>query len=80
MLVYLNALANLTTQIGGKGILTATQFPDDLDTTSLGLTITHYEAETANAILDKMLEFVNSDGILVVRNNLLPSGLSLIFF
>ncbi|KAF8502428.1 HAD-like protein [Hysterangium stoloniferum] len=49
---------------GGKGVLTTDKFPDDLDTTSLGLTITHYDDKTAHAILDKMLEFVNSDGIL----------------
>lgn len=48
---------------GRKGVLTKTDFPDDLDTTSLGLTIMGASEDVKHSILDQMLQYRNPDGI-----------------
>lgn len=47
----------------GKPILTTEVFPDDLDTTSLGLTIFETDEAVAQSVIDEMLEYVTPDGI-----------------
>ena len=42
-------------------------FPCDLDTTSLSLTILEHDDEATNTIMDEMLEHRNEDGIVLVR-------------
>ncbi|KAJ7901877.1 Haloacid dehalogenase-like hydrolase-domain-containing protein [Mycena olivaceomarginata] len=49
----------------GKGTLTTAAFPFDLDTTSLGLTIMKRDKEVANSVMEEMLNFVDSDGIVL---------------
>lgn len=39
---------------------------DDLDTTSLGLTVIDMDTATKHKIMDEMLEYRNSDGIIQV--------------
>ncbi|KAK7053307.1 hypothetical protein VNI00_003933 [Paramarasmius palmivorus] len=46
-----------------KGQLTTSEFPFDLDTTALGLTIIKRDTSAVVQVMDKMLEFVNTDGI-----------------
>ncbi|THU77492.1 hypothetical protein K435DRAFT_877769 [Dendrothele bispora CBS 962.96] len=41
----------------------ALEFPDDLDTTALGLTITQKPTEAIHSVMDEMLQYVNADGI-----------------
>ncbi|KAL4263544.1 HAD-like protein [Pleurotus pulmonarius] len=48
----------------GKGQLTTEEFPFDLDTTSLGITVTKPSSAVAHSVMDEMLSFVNSDGII----------------
>ncbi|KAF9450438.1 HAD-like protein [Macrolepiota fuliginosa MF-IS2] len=48
----------------GKGQLTTEEFPFDLDTTSLGLTILKRDKDTANSVMNEMLEYVDPDGII----------------
>ncbi|KAF9465045.1 HAD-like domain-containing protein [Collybia nuda] len=48
----------------GKGQLTTEQFPFDLDTTSLGLTIMQRDKIIASSVMDEMLEYVDDDGII----------------
>lgn len=50
--------------ITGKGQLTTEEFPFDLDTTSLGLTILKRSREIADSVMDEMLEYVDPDGII----------------
>jgi FMN phosphatase YigB (HAD superfamily) len=50
----------------GKGQLTTEEFPFDLDTTSLGLTILKRDKDTANSVMNEMLEYVDHDGIIQV--------------
>ncbi|KAG7442323.1 HAD-like protein [Guyanagaster necrorhizus] len=49
--------------IKGNGKLTTTEFPCDLDTTSLGLTVIRAKEEVAASTMDEMLMYVNEDGI-----------------
>ncbi|TFK75393.1 HAD-like protein [Pluteus cervinus] len=49
---------------GGKGQLTTEEFPFDLDTTSLGLTVLRRDKEVAMAVMTEMLEYVDTDGII----------------
>ncbi|KAG6861091.1 hypothetical protein C0995_004028 [Termitomyces sp. Mi166 len=49
----------------GKGQLTTEQFPFDLDTTSLALTVLRREKELAFSVMDEMLEYVGPDGIIL---------------
>ncbi|KAH9959299.1 Haloacid dehalogenase-like hydrolase-domain-containing protein [Russula dissimulans] len=39
------------------------RFPEDLDTTSIGLTVTQPDDHVVNSVLDEMLHFVREDGI-----------------
>ncbi|ESK96745.1 hypothetical protein Moror_6705 [Moniliophthora roreri MCA 2997] len=48
----------------GKGQLTTTDFPYDLDTTSLGLTAVQEDDDIAMAVMDEMLDYLNEDGII----------------
>lgn len=48
----------------GDAQLTTEQFPFDLDTTSLGLTVLQRPLELASSIMDEMLEYVDTDGII----------------
>lgn len=43
-------------------------FPDDLDTTSLALTVLRPHHEVVMSVLDHMLEYVNSDGTIQVSH------------
>jgi hypothetical protein len=46
--------------------LTTEQFPVDLDTTSLALSITKPDTSIVHSVMDEMLEYLNSDGIIQV--------------
>ncbi|KAI2841094.1 hypothetical protein CBS147320_10720 [Aspergillus niger] len=48
-----------------KPVLTQKNFPDDLDTTSLGLTITNATPEVANQVLNKILHYRTYDGLIM---------------
>ncbi|KAF6762993.1 Haloacid dehalogenase-like hydrolase-domain-containing protein, partial [Ephemerocybe angulata] len=48
----------------GKGVLTTEEFPFDVDTTSLGLTVLKRDAAVANSVMDEMLQYVDPDGIM----------------
>lgn len=50
----------------GKGQLTTEEFPFDLDTTSLGFTVLLRDKEVASSVMDEMLEYVDTDGIIQV--------------
>ena len=43
-------------------------FPDDLDTTSLALTVLRPHPEVVTSVLDEMVEYVNSDGTIQVSH------------
>ncbi len=46
------------------GVLTTENFPYDLDTTSVGLSVcTHVDALTKHSVMDEMLTYRNADGI-----------------
>ncbi|KAH9929520.1 HAD-like domain-containing protein [Epithele typhae] len=47
----------------GKGILTHENFPDDLDTTSLGLVTMKPPKEHVHSIMDEMLTLLSDDGL-----------------
>jgi hypothetical protein len=49
----------------------ALSFPCDLDTTALALTVCKCDEDAANSVMDEMLEYINSDGIIQVRHLLL---------
>ncbi|KAG6911133.1 hypothetical protein DXG01_003873 [Tephrocybe rancida] len=49
----------------GKGQLTTEQFPFDLDTTSLALTVLRRDKQIASSVIDEMLEYVGPDGIIL---------------
>lgn len=49
----------------GDGVLTTSNFPFDLDTTSIGLTVsTHIDTATKQSVMDEMLTYKNEDGII----------------
>ncbi|PPQ66159.1 hypothetical protein CVT26_010882 [Gymnopilus dilepis] len=49
------------------GVLTTQEFPNDLDTTSIGLTVSdHIDTATKHKVMDEMLKYQNSDGIMQV--------------
>ena len=53
----------------GEAVLPVPAFPDDLDTTSIGLTVIgRDESLTYSVIMDEMLDHVNEDGIIEVRH------------
>lgn len=43
-------------------------FPDDLDTTSLALTVFQPIDEVINSVLDEMEEYINEDGTIQVSS------------
>ena len=46
-------------------MLTTADFPYDLDTTSIGLTVaTHVDEATKHSVMDEMLTYKNKDGII----------------
>ncbi len=47
----------------GKGILTHENFPDDLDTTALGLVTMKPPKEHVHSLMDEMLTYLNEDGL-----------------
>lgn len=53
--------------ITGKPMLTTSEFPFDLDTTSLALTILEPKCEVVNSVMEEMLQYCNDDGIVLVR-------------
>lgn len=49
----------------GNPMLTTDTYPHDLDTTSIGLTVSsHVDHETKMSVMDEMLTYVNKDGII----------------
>ncbi|KAJ7703151.1 Haloacid dehalogenase-like hydrolase-domain-containing protein [Mycena rosella] len=48
-----------------KGILTTEVFPFDLDTTSIGLTVMKRDKDVVNSVMDEMLQYIDSDGIVL---------------
>lgn len=46
--------------------LTTETFPYDLDTTSIGLTVTHADDQTARLVMNEILQYRNEDGIVMV--------------
>ncbi|KAJ7497338.1 HAD-like domain-containing protein [Mycena latifolia] len=50
----------------GKGTLTTEAFPFDLDTTSIGLTVMQRDKEVVTSVMDEMLQYMDSDGIVLV--------------
>jgi hypothetical protein len=52
--------------VSGTPVFTKSNFPDDLDTTSLASTILGLEETKAHQLLDRMLEYVNQDGLIMV--------------
>lgn len=48
-------------------IYTTSDFPDDLDTTSLALSNVDCDPETTASVMDEMLEYLSEDGIVQVR-------------
>ena len=50
----------------GKSQLTTEEFPPDLDTTSLGLTVLKYDKDIVHSVMDEMLGYANADGIIQV--------------
>lgn len=56
----------LTRKYSGKPKLTTDYFPKDLDTTSIALTTLRMKDEVAASVLDEMLQYVNSDGLILV--------------
>lgn len=47
-------------------ILTTNDFPPDLDTTSVGLMITQPDDNVFDSVMNEMLEYTNSDNIMMV--------------
>jgi hypothetical protein len=50
----------------GRPLLTTEDFPFDVDTTSLALTILDRDKELISSVMDEMLDYVDSDGIIQV--------------
>ena len=50
-----------------KPILCTSELPPDLDTTSIGLTVTQTENRVINEVLDEMLQYVTHDGMVKVN-------------
>ncbi|EIN08974.1 HAD-like protein [Punctularia strigosozonata HHB-11173 SS5] len=49
----------------GEGVFTTAQFPCDLDTTSIGLTVApHIDDATKRSVMDEMVTYLNKDGII----------------
>jgi hypothetical protein len=50
----------------GSPLLTTEEFPFDLDTTSLGFTVTKDHENVVHSVMDEMLDYINDDGIIQV--------------
>jgi hypothetical protein len=61
-----------------KPIFTTDEFPADLDTTSIGLTITQPDVHVVDSVLDEMLQYTTQDGItmVVTRHSPAPAARS----
>ena len=51
----------------GTPVITSTAFPDDLDTTTLALILLDKPDHIVHRVLDLMLNYINEDGIVLVR-------------
>ena len=47
-------------------IFTTDEFPTDLDTTSIGLTVTQPDRQVVHSVMDEMLRYMTEDGIIMV--------------
>ena len=57
-------------RIGKATLVPGSRFPDDLDTTSLALTVLQpKDPEIIASMLDKMAEYVNPDGTILVSHH-----------
>lgn len=54
----------------GPPVLTQAHSPDDMDTTSLGITIVDRSPHVANLVMNKMLQYRTPDGLMQVRDDL----------
>jgi len=59
--------------VAEKPILSTSELPPDLDTTSIGLTVTQADDRVISEVLDEMLQYVTHDGMVMVNPHpLLP--------
>ncbi|KAK7064910.1 alpha-D-glucose-1-phosphate phosphatase YihX [Favolaschia claudopus] len=49
----------------GKGVLTTESYPFDFDTTAVALTVLERDKEVIKSVMDEMLEYIDSDGIIL---------------
>jgi hypothetical protein len=63
-------MSQLICDMSGKPLLTTQEFLFDLDTTSIGLTVTHSGKDIVTSAMDEMLQYMDADGIIQVS---LPS-------
>ncbi|SRR6266446_1600367 len=54
-------------RIIGQPVFTTDRFPADLDTTSIGLTVTQPDDHVVQSVLDEMLQYLTGDGITMVN-------------
>lgn len=66
--IFRSVVVLLLTVSSGKGTLTTEAFPFDLDTTSIGLTVMERDEEVVMSVMDEMLQYIDSDGIVLVRS------------
>lgn len=52
--------------VTGKPLLTTEVFPYDLDTTSVALMVMKPDEAVVQSVMDEMLQYVNTDGIIQV--------------
>lgn len=57
----------VTEPVSGEPKYTSDAYPDDLDTTSLGLLTMPPDSEIVHSILDEMLDYIDEDGNVQVR-------------
>ncbi|KAI0089935.1 HAD-like domain-containing protein [Irpex rosettiformis] len=48
----------------GKPVLTTTEYPNDIDTTSIAMTVLQHDKELIQRVMDEMLAFKSPDGII----------------
>lgn len=53
----------------GPPVLTQAKFPDDVDTTSLGITILDQPLDAVDEVMNKMLDLRTPDGIMQVSDS-----------
>jgi hypothetical protein len=49
-------------------VFTTDRFPPDMDTTSIGLTVTQPDDHVVQSVLDEMLQYLTGDGITMVSS------------